>query len=187
MRFTPSALAVACALCAGSALAQTAVATANSPRTVYIQAGAGPDEVTTTVIGVTIPVRNIWWNVGSGTFRAHWDMYAGGWSSEEARNDRKVTKVVGIGPAFRWRADQGHSAGFFEIGSGLSMNNRYFLSGQERMSTKWNFASHIGLGMNFGEQREHELSVRWQHVSNAGFKKPNPGVDFFVLRYAHSF
>lgn len=31
------------------------------------------------------------------------------------------------------------------------------------------------------------LGVRYQHISNAGIKKPNPGMDFVLLYYTHRF
>lgn len=45
----------------------------------------------------------------------------------------------------------------------------------------------LGLGVSLGAQRRHELLLRLQHVSNAGLKQPNPGLNFLQLRYALHF
>lgn len=45
----------------------------------------------------------------------------------------------------------------------------------------------LGLGVSLGAQRQHELLLRLQHVSNAGLKQPNPGLNFLQLRYALHF
>ena len=54
-------------------------------------------------------------------------------------------------------------------------------------STRFNFASHLGVGVRLGAQQQHEWLLRVQHVSNAGLKKPNPGENFLQLRYALHF
>ena len=67
------------------------------------------------------------------------------------------------------------------------LSHKHFYASDERMASRWNFASLLGLGMNWGPRQEHELSLRLQHASNAGVKEPNPGVNFLLLRYAHAF
>jgi lipid A 3-O-deacylase len=41
--------------------------------------------------------------------------------------------------------------------------------------------------VELGQQRQHELQLRLEHVSNAGIKEPNPGANFVQLRYALHF
>jgi lipid A 3-O-deacylase len=31
------------------------------------------------------------------------------------------------------------------------------------------------------------VALRWVHISNAGFKQPNPGQDFLQVRYVQRF
>ena len=96
--------------------------------------------------------------------------------------------VLGVTPTLRLRPDGGSSAWFWEAGIGATLaDQRYHPAGQEEFSTRFNFASHLGIGINFGARRQHELLLRLQHVSNAGIKKPNPGVEFLQLRYAWHF
>ena len=38
-----------------------------------------------------------------------------------------------------------------------------------------------------GDEHQHELGIRWVHVSNGGLKEPNPGQDFLQLRYVSRF
>lgn len=185
MRFTPTVLSLAALLCTSMASAQTAPATHTS--TAYIQAGSGDDSSYALVVGATMPWKNWSWNLGNGTVRGHWDGWVGGWSGEDLRKDRFTAAVIGIGPSLRWRGDQGNSPWFVEAGTGLTFASKHFYSSNQRMGTRWNFASHIGVGMNFGAAQQHELSLRLQHASNAGAKQPNPGINFVLLRYAHAF
>lgn len=153
----------------------------------YLQAAQGEESSYATVIGTTLPWKNFAWSVGSGKVRAHWDIWLGGWSNKDLRNDRFTTLAIGIGPSLRWRGAQGASPWFLEAGTGIMATGKRLYNDQQRMGTRFNFASHIGVGMNFGPQHAHELSLRLQHASNAGIKNPNPGINFVQLRYAHAF
>jgi hypothetical protein len=55
------------------------------------------------------------------------------------------------------------------------------------MSTAFQFGSHIGLGYRFGAKRSYEIGYRFQHISNAGIKKPNPGINFHQVRVQYHF
>ena len=95
--------------------------------------------------------------------------------------------ALGAGINLRWRAAQGASPWFVEAGTGLVWHSRHYASDDKYFSTRYNFASHLGVGRNFGPQGRHALAVRLQHISNAGIKKPNPGDNFLQLRYAVAF
>ena len=153
----------------------------------YVQAGNGEESSYALVVGTTLPWKNTSWSLGSGTVRGHWDMWLGGWSNKDLSNDRFTTPALGIGPSVRWRGAQGTSPWFIEAGTALMVTGKRLYNDNQRMGTRFNFASHIGFGMNFGAQRAHELSLRVQHASNAGIKSPNPGVNFVQVRYAHAF
>lgn len=153
----------------------------------YVQAGSGEESSYALVVGTTIPWKNFAWNLGSGTIRGHWDLWIGGWSNKRLNNDRFTTPALGIGPSLRWRGAQGASPWFLEAGTSLMVTGKQLYNDNQRMGTRFNFASHLGVGMNFGQQHAHELSLRVQHASNAGIKNPNPGLNFWQIRYAHVF
>lgn len=153
----------------------------------YVQAGSGDESSHALVIGATIPWKNWSWQLGGGQVRGHWDAWIGGWSNRDLDNDRFTTPALGIGPSLRWRGAQGASPWFVEAGTAVMVTGKRLYNSNERMGTRWNFASHIGVGMNFGALQAHELSLRLQHVSNASIKNPNPGLNWVQLRYAHAF
>ncbi len=107
--------------------------------------------------------------------------------NKDLNNHRFTTPALGIGPSLRWRGRQGTSPWFVEAGTGIMATGKRLYNDGQRMGTRFNFASHVGVGMNFGHQRAHELSLRLQHASNAGIQNPNPGINFVQLRYAHAF
>jgi hypothetical protein len=65
--------------------------------------------------------------------------------------------------------------------------DRLYRTDHKEFSTRFNFYDTIGIGRSFGDHRQHEVSLRWAHVSNAGIKEPNPGENFIQLRYARQF
>lgn len=153
----------------------------------YLQVGQGESSTHAVVVGTTMPWKHTGWQWGSGQVRGHWDAWAGGWSNKDLANDRLNTPALGIGPSLRWRAAQGAAPWFIEAGTAVMVTGKRLVSSNQRMGTRWNFATHIGVGMNFGANQAHELSLRVQHASNAGIKSPNPGLNLVQLRYARAF
>ena len=153
----------------------------------YVQAANGEENSYALVVGTTQPWPNHSWNLGSGKVHGHWDLWIGGLSNQDLQNNRFTTPALGIGPSLRWRGAQGTSPWFVEAGTGLMVTSKRLYNDNQRMGTRFNFASHLGVGVNFGVLHAHELSLRVQHASNAGIKNPNPGLNFVQIRYAHAF
>ena len=158
-----------------------------SANTVYIQAGLAEHDAYAGTVGVTWLWPTAGWRLGSGQLQGHWDAYLSNWSSRDAQHARHNVLVAGIGPSLRWRGNAGRSPWFVELGTGVNYSSAHYRNGERRFGTRFNFASHLGVGMNFGAQRQHELSLRVQHASNAGIRRPNPGENFVLLRYARTF
>lgn len=97
-----------------------------------------------------------------------------------------LTQVVLL-PSLRMRLARGASPWYIELGIGASWMDQHFDTPRKRFGSRWNFYDMMGIGRNFGAQDQHELSLRWVHVSNAGFARPNPGQDFVQLRYVARF
>jgi lipid A 3-O-deacylase len=96
------------------------------------------------------------------------------------------TQVVLL-PTLRMRLDRGQSPWFIDLGVGVSWMDKLFVTPDKTFSTQWNFYDTLGVGYSLDAQRRHELGLRYVHVSNAGIKKPNPGLDLLQLRYALKF
>jgi hypothetical protein len=71
-----------------------------------------------------------------------------------------------------------------EFGIGVSLLDDTRFAGKN-VSTHYQFEDRLGLVAWLSPQQS--LSVRYLHYSNAGFKKPNPGLDFISLSYARYF
>ena len=171
----------------GSLLGGNTFAQAVQNNAIYLQYGQAKHSANSWALGVTLPWKNWNYSLGSGLVTGYWDIWGGQWSGDYQGGSRS-TWVIGAKPTLRWRADQGQSPWFAEAGLGVSyaVNHRY-LADQKDFSTRYNFATHIGVGYLFGEQLKSEISLRLEHHSNAGIKHPNPGENFLQIRYARHF
>lgn len=71
-----------------------------------------------------------------------------------------------------------------EFGIGLSLLDDTTIAGKN-VSTHYQFEDR--LGFIYQLSKGHSVTLRYLHYSNAGFKKPNPGLDFISLGYSHAF
>jgi lipid A 3-O-deacylase len=156
---------------------------------IYGQIGAGlysnanPHQSTIGVIG-PLP----WTSQFAGTkVTTYWDGYISQWrAASVAGGDSSYTQLAFV-PSARFRFDDGASRWFMDAGIGLSYLDGIYATPRHSFSTRFNFTEFISLGRSFGDDNRHEVSLRVQHYSNAGIKKPNPGENFVQLRYAVKF
>lgn len=81
-----------------------------------------------------------------------------------------------LGPTLRLANDRWRVPLFMDLGlsptiiDGSSYGDRDF-------GTSFNFTSHIGFGLRFGQKRNHLVKLRYQHISNGSIDEVNPGVN----------
>jgi len=78
-----------------------------------------------------------------------------------------------------WRADFART--YVEGGIGLYLLSHTINNDATHMSTSFEFGSHVGTGLRIGERRDIRVGIALQHLSNAGIKEPNGGVNFVLL------
>ena len=59
--------------------------------------------------------------------------------------------------------------------------------GDKHFCSAFQFGNHLGFGYRFGARGEFDLSYRYQHLSNAGIKLPNSGLDSKQVRLQYWF
>lgn len=91
---------------------------------------------------------------------------------------------IGLTPVLRLQRND--LRGWYgELGIGIHwLSDDYHNNGKE-LSTHFQFGDHIGVGYVF--HGGAELGLSYQHFSNGGFKKPNDGVNFTVVKLAYPF
>lgn len=108
------------------------------------------------------------WRVGG-----YWDLSAGVWD-----NAVESTADVGLTPVFRFERARIYA----EAAIGLHLVQAQ-ISAARTFSTAFQFGDHAGMGIREGK---FELGLHLQHLSNAGIKRPNPGINFLLMRLRYA-
>ena len=58
--------------------------------------------------------------------------------------------------------------------------------GNRNLGTSYLFGSDVGVGYRF-DRKGFEIGYRFQHISNAGIKEPNDGINFHQLRLQYHY
>jgi lipid A 3-O-deacylase len=128
-----------------------------------------------------------WFESSGYQLSGYWDANLAQWRGNAYRNvsgQHENITVVGLTPVFRFqRADK--RGWYAEGGIGVALFSKLYDNDDNRLSTAFQFADHLGAGYVF--DNKWELGARIQHYSNGGFKKPNSGVNLLVVKAAYRF
>lgn len=173
------------------AIPQSALALDTAGMAVYAEGGSAPhgSAATTRIasIGVMLPWSPSFLS-SSGAQSAYWDVFVANWQADERNGfgHHSYTQLGAIA-TWRYRFDAGQSPWFAEAGIGALVMDNVYKTPSREFSTAFQFTEVLGVGRSFGSRQEHELSMRFQHVSNGGIKRPNPGENTWRVRYAYRF
>jgi len=106
---------------------------------------------------------------GDWQFAGYWEISAGVWDNKE-----ESSADLGATPVFRFERRSLYVEG--AIGFHLVQTH---VSASRTFSTAFQFGDHIGFGLR---SRHWDWSLRLQHLSNASIRRPNPGINFVLLR-----
>ena len=88
---------------------------------------------------------------------------------------------IAMTPVFRYARSR-TSGPYVEGAIGLHFLTDTHIKPDVTLSTHFQFGDHIGVGIRRGK---YDMGLRLQHLSNAGLRNPNPGVNFLLLRVAY--
>ncbi|MCT8177396.1 acyloxyacyl hydrolase [Variovorax sp. CY25R-8] len=191
MRFnTPAPLRAAALAGLLGLLGASAHAFEDSQRGFYVEGGRAPHSqmgsTNSFTVGMTLP-----WSprqpVQEGALTTYWDVFLSDWHAPALDNGRRDYAQIGAIYTWRWRFAHGGSPWYVEGGVGGSVMDHVYRTPDRSFSTAFQFTEVLGVGRSFGEHGEHDLSLRVQHFSNGGIKKPNPGENFVRVRYTYHF
>ena len=74
----------------------------------------------------------------------------------------------------------------WEFGIGVSLVEDTRFAGKD-IGSHYQFEDRIGVILEYGEQLEQSVTVRYMHYSNGGLNDNNPGMDFFNLSWSRRF
>lgn len=183
----PGRVAWAVAACLGAAcgLAQAQAQPAGGLDWTLSAAGAAEANVSKlgVIAGWTQPAPL--WQGAQWRLRLRHELELAAWRVPKARD----LLELGYSPVLRLeRPLRGGQALLFVEGSiGARLLSHTRVAPERSLSTAFQFSDMLGVGVQWGAQARSTLGLRYQHVSNLGIKRPNPGLDFGQLYYTHRF
>ena len=147
-------------------------ASAHALDSLSLEFGRGTHDVEDWRIGAQWRQKPKW--LEDTLMRLYWDASVATWQSTTG-----ALTDVGLTPTFRYGHEQG---GYFDVGIGVHLLSETQISESIEFSTKFQFGDHLGIGYRHDR---YDFSFRLQHLSNAGIKNPNPGINFFQLRFQY--
>jgi hypothetical protein len=84
-----------------------------------------------------------------------------------------------------WRADK--PWGYVEAGIGAYLLSKTINNDVTRLPSSFQFGSHVGAGLRLGTDGRVSVGIGIQHLSNAGLKQPNGGIDLVTATVALAF
>lgn len=102
------------------------------------------------------------------------------WSAHGSHDPSHVWQFNAI-PMFRWWMSEGF---YVEAGVGATAftGTRF---ADKQIGSAFQFGDHLGVGVLVTPS--NRLGLRYSHFSNAGIKRPNPGLDVMQVTYTYQF
>ena len=138
-------------------------------------------------VGLQSNWNQAWFESNGTHLSGYWDFNLAAWRGNAYRNVKGQTQnlyTVGATPVFRF--ENSNKLGWYaEGGIGANYVSDLYNNDGNQLSTHFQFGDHIGAGYVFGNKLD--VGFKLQHYSNGGYKKPNTGVNFVVLKAAYAF
>ncbi len=157
-------------------------ATPDDASLAYLQYGQW-DSAREGAVGIQTP-----WPIsfGDGPWSTFWQGELGDWFTKKQGREYESSGEIAVGPVGRYYLN-GARALYLEGLINISFVAPRFWRDSEQQGTVFNFGGAFAFGYRFGQSETNEISIRSEHFSNGGLREPNPGRNFFQIRYAHAF
>lgn len=139
--------------------------------------GHGADAADTDIARIgyrfALPEKDAWW------MPTHVQLGASVWRVPDIVG---TTRRLDLNATAIWRAER--RWGYAEAGIGPYLLSQTINNEDTRMPSSLEFGSHLGIGFRLA--KDHTLGIGVQHLSNAGIKQPNGGINLVLLQYTVS-
>ncbi|MEM5461645.1 acyloxyacyl hydrolase [Paraburkholderia phytofirmans] len=173
-----SVLALAILLPASSALADS--------WGVQIAGGLADHHVRKADLGVVWDPNWTWWEIGGWHFALVAEGHVAYWHTDEGNVHNHIFEF-GATPVIRFVKSSGFIRPFVEAGIGVRILSHPSISESYTLSSAFQFADMVGVGAQFGSKQQYQGGFRFQHLSNASIKEPNPGINFSQIYLQYNF
>ncbi|WP_144140779.1 acyloxyacyl hydrolase [Paraburkholderia sp. BCC1884] len=128
-----------------------------------------------------------WWPIGGYHVTLFGEAHAAYWDIRENNAAHPNIWEFGLTPVFRVIKSSGWFRPYVEAGVGVRLLSHVRETSNRTWSSSFQFADMVGLGAQFGSHQNYAVGFRFQHLSNAGFEHPNPGINFSELYVQFNF
>ncbi len=161
---------------AALSLAIPLVSNAADPQWVGIM-GHGADAADTDIARIgyrfALPEKDAWW------MPTHVQVGGSVWRVPDIAG---TTRRLDLNATAIWRNER--PWGYLEAGIGPYLLSKTINNQDTRMPSSLEFGSHIGFGIAL--TKNQTLGIGLQHLSNAGIKQPNGGINLVLIQYTVS-
>ena len=120
-----------------------------------------------------LPDSEAWWRPTHAQFGA---------SVWQVPDIRGRTRRFDLNATAIWRSER--RWGYLEGGFGGYLLSKTINNPDTRVPSAFEFGSHVGIG--FALTKNQSIGIALQHLSNAGLKQPNGGIDLLLVQYTVS-
>jgi lipid A 3-O-deacylase len=128
-----------------------------------------------------------WWEIGGYHFTVVGEAHVAYWDIQEDPATHPDIWEFGLTPVFRFIKSSGWFRPYLEAGVGVRLLSHVRETNNRTFSTSFQFADMVGIGAQFGDHQQYQGGFRFQHVSNASIKDPNPGANFCEVYVQYNF
>jgi hypothetical protein len=140
---------------------------------------------------VKIAVQESWMNdcalLRDNYLESYWEISAAdieGRKYRDAAGQKRSLIDFGFTPVLRYRGASKPGL-FIELGVGANYFTEKYNNNGRQLASNFEFGDHVGLGYLFSNQIE--LTLKFQHFSDAGIREPNSGLNMGVIKIAYPF
>jgi lipid A 3-O-deacylase len=138
-------------------------------------------------VGIQSKWQDRWWHSNGTHIGGYWDATLMHWHSNRYQDlpgaSQNIT-ALGVTPVFRFQRDTLKGV-YVEAAIGVHYLSDIYENNGRRFSTRFQFGDHLGVGYVFGNGVD--LSLKIQHFSNGGIKRPNNGANFLSVGTSYPF
>lgn len=135
--------------------------------------------------------EKMWFTGGTWHLAGLWNLGFAYWDGDNNRSGHDSLTELSITPVFRVEPDNASGRlgimPYVEVGIAGPRLLSHTSIGDHELSTALQFGSHLGIGTRIGSKQSYDLGYRFQHISNAGIKHPNDGMNFHLIYLGYSY
>lgn len=153
---------------------------------VQVAGGVADHHVRKADLGVVWDPDWTWWEIGGWHFAFVAEGHVAYWHSDEGNVHNNIFEF-GATPVIRFVKGSGFIRPYVEAGIGVRLLSHPSISETYTLSSAFQFADMVGVGAQFGSKQQFQGGFRFQHLSNASIKEPNPGINFSQIYLQYNF